>query len=367
MVTDMKQFTACLAAALLLSALTGCQSQAAPAPELLEPVGVKMDTAQVQYGDIYNISVYNGQVMPYVEELSFPVDGRLEEINAAIGETVQQGQVLARLDDEETRRRIKELESEIAYTTRCGELSDRQREADIGIAREELAILEENVESTYQARHAKEIEITQLETVLAQEQELRRLSLENLNAQLSQQQSQLDGTVLTAPFSGKVVYVSQAKKGDSIGGFETVICIADESRLHISSDYIAEYVISGANEIYAAIEGREYAVTFAPMDVSEYLSLVLSGGELNTVFSFQQPDETLESGQYAAVTILDSREENVLLVPSNALYRDEKGRYVYKIVDGARIRQDVTVGISNNLEAQIIEGLQEGDVVYVKE
>ena len=56
-----------------------------------------------------------------------------------------------------------------------------------------------------------------------------------------------------------------------------------------------------------------------------------------------------------------------MTVPFNALYRDEKGRYVYKIVDGERVRCNVTVGITNDVEAEILEGLREGDVVYVKE
>ena len=58
--------------------------------------------------------------------------------------------------------------------------------------------------------------------------------------------------------------------------------------------------------------------------------------------------------------------ENVLTIPANALYRDEKGRYVYKIVDKQRVRCNVTIGITNEIKVEILEGLQEGDVVYVQ-
>ena len=53
--------------------------------------------------------------------------------------------------------------------------------------------------------------------------------------------------------------------------------------------------------------------------------------------------------------------------PINALYRDSSGSYVYLNEDGERKRVAVTVGIQTDTVAEIKEGLQEGDEIYVKE
>ena len=62
----MKKWISCLMALLILTSLAGCgeEQTTATVPELLEPVGVKMDTAVVEYGNIYNVSYMEGQVIP---------------------------------------------------------------------------------------------------------------------------------------------------------------------------------------------------------------------------------------------------------------------------------------------------------------
>ena len=94
----MKKTSVILALVLALGCFAGCQSENSAAPELLEPVGVRMDTAEVQYGDIYTIKVFGGSVVPYVEDLDFQVDGYLGEVLVNIGDTVEAGQPLVRLD-----------------------------------------------------------------------------------------------------------------------------------------------------------------------------------------------------------------------------------------------------------------------------
>jgi len=65
--------------------------------------------------------------------------------------------------------------------------------------------------------------------------------------------------------------------------------------------------------------------------------------------------------------IINGYKDNVLTIPVNALYQDAGGRYVYKMSDGKRIRCDVSVGSVNSTKVEITEGLEEGDLVYVKE
>ena len=142
----MKRKAALLTALLLSVGLAGCGTEkdsSMEAPELLEPVDVKMDIATARTGDIYQLSAYNGEVVPYTEGLSFTVDGYLEAINVMMGDMVQEGDVLAVLSEEHIAEQIESLEDEIDDLVTMGEFSDRQAAADIEIAREELEMLPE--------------------------------------------------------------------------------------------------------------------------------------------------------------------------------------------------------------------------------
>ena len=120
-------------AALLIAALTlmGCAlAEEAAVPELIEPVGVRLDTAKVVRQDIYNMSYYDAAVVPYTEELSFTVDGKIDTVTALVGDVVKKGDVLATLDqtdDEEQaenlRQQIDYLETELAFAKRSDKLT----------------------------------------------------------------------------------------------------------------------------------------------------------------------------------------------------------------------------------------------------
>lgn len=363
----MKRSMAYLVSLLMLGSFVGCQSQKLPAPELLEPVGVQMDSATAQIGDICNISVYHGEVVPYVEELSFIEDGMLGEFNVTTGDLVQEGQVLATLDIEAVNDQIKALETEMEQAARLGEFSDRKLNAELEIAKIELEVLQKSQDVSKNELRAKEIQIQQLETELAQTQELRQLELQNQTRKLAELNRKLSNAEIIAPFSGRIVYLSSAEKGSRMESYSTVICIADENRLHISSEYISEQIVNAADKVYAKVADKEYAISYVPLDMNEYVSLVLSGETMKTSFTVDEEIPDITTGQYVAIMLLDSYKTDVLVIPSNTLYRDEKGYYVYKIVDNQRIRQDVTVGVTSEIEVEIVEGLQEGDVVYVKE
>ncbi|MBQ7915727.1 MAG: biotin/lipoyl-binding protein [Firmicutes bacterium] len=351
---------------MLLCSMLGCQNSGSSGPDLLEPVGVKLDTAVAQRGDIYETTIYNGSVVPYVEELSFVVDGRLGEIGVKTGDTVRKGQVLATLDNEQTLKQIENLQEEISHAHTMGEYNDRLAQLDIEIAEEQLAKLRADGAPTNMCLE-KELQIEQLELDLEQSQELRALELEYKEEQLAKLKKQISNGEIVAPFSGQVIYVLAAKEGSSIGAYKTVIGLADEDRLSVSTDYINATKIDDAQRVYARILDTDVQLTYVPMDSREYVSKVLAGETVKSEFIIETDLEKFESGQFAAVMLITSYKENVLTVPANAVYRDEKGRYVYKIQGDERIRCSITVGIANDVEVEIVEGLQEGDVVYVKE
>ena len=369
----MKKYTIMLLFLLLLFVLTGCESeQTKEIPALSEPAEVQLDLAKVTFDDIYTITVYSGEVIPYVEELTFPTDGVLGEIYVDLGETVTSGQILASLDTEKTLSSIQKLEEEIAYITAMGEFDDRMASAEIDIAKTELAkMLAERIGE--KACKQKELQIQKLELSLEQTRQLRQLELKEKQNSLDKLYEESTKHQITAPFDGRIVYIGNIKKGGGIQRHTTFIVIADDNKVSLQAEPIPESSLKSADKVYARILDKDYPITYIPYDTDDYFSLVLSGREIKTLFSFDSyesagsQDTFPQSGLFAAITILDSYKENVLTLPPNAIYQDQSGQYVYLMDNGKRIRKEITTGIITDTKAEILKGLKEGDVVYVKE
>jgi HlyD family secretion protein len=75
--------------------------------------------------------------------------------------------------------------------------------------------------------------------------------------------------------------------------------------------------------------------------------------------------ETLGDGFRVEARVVIDEVRNALKVPTSALFRVEKGPAVFQVVEGVVRQQLVQTGRQNGLEAEILEGLKEGDLVVL--
>lgn len=364
----MKKGITCIVILFLLAGLTGCgkaeESQNVPA--LLEPVGVQLDIARAVKDEIFHVETYNGEIVPYVEELQFVMDGTIEKVNVSLGEWVEEGQVLASLDVEAVKARMEEIREEIEDIKKLGEFADRQTMADIQIAKTEAESMKKHGADNLTIR-LKEVDIQNLENQLEQAEERRELEIYEKQREWNALKEKAENHEILAPFAGRVVYFREMDSGDPVQGHTTVFCLADESRVWVETPFLSESIIKGANKILAKIGEEEYELEYLPMEKDEYVTRVLKGEAIGTRFLIDADDSDFLCGQFAAVKIISGYKENVLTIPINALYGESDSRYVYKMSDGKRLRCDVVVGSISSTRAEIVEGLEEGDSVYVKE
>jgi HlyD family secretion protein len=74
---------------------------------------------------------------------------------------------------------------------------------------------------------------------------------------------------------------------------------------------------------------------------------------------------TLGDGFRVEAKIIVWEKAGVLKVPTSALFRNGQGWAVFRVESGRAIRRPVTVGKKSSLEAELIEGLAEGDAVVI--
>lgn len=76
-------------------------------------------------------------------------------------------------------------------------------------------------------------------------------------------------------------------------------------------------------------------------------------------------DEPLRVGMSATAIITTANVDDVVLVPNRfiTIDRDTGEAYVYKMVNGAPVRQQIELGLRSERESQILAGVQDGDTL----
>jgi RND family efflux transporter MFP subunit len=78
------------------------------------------------------------------------------------------------------------------------------------------------------------------------------------------------------------------------------------------------------------------------------------------------PDRIIKGGMYGETRLVVERVENVLVVPQYAVLKLEDGLAVFVEENGIAVKKPVTLGLTLGNQAQVLEGLKEGDKVIVE-
>jgi multidrug efflux pump subunit AcrA (membrane-fusion protein) len=110
------------------------------------------------------------------------------------------------------------------------------------------------------------------------------------------------------------------------------------------------------------IEGRTFPGTVT--HVTPFIKSETRTGSVEVVF--ENADSSLLPGMYGSVTIVIDRKDNVLVVPLEAVVREEgaeKKPYVFVVEGGRASKRYVALGILEEKSAEVTEGLTEGERV----
>ena len=163
-----------------------------------------------------------------------------------------------------------------------------------------------------------------------------------------------DNPVLTAPTDGIVASVG-AREGTAVNG--------DAVKMTISVDELDIGVVSlgqNANIMLDAFAGESFSAKVT------HISLLGTAAGSITTYSVEltlaQDDRFLE-GMNGSAIVVAQQKEGVLLIPVEAIFEDETGVYVYVKTDDGAERREIVTGLSDGVNAEIVSGLEQGDVV----
>ena len=310
--------------------------------------------------------------------VSSKVTGKVMEVLVEEGMRVEQGQVLARLDDSVNRAQLGLEEAQVeAARASVAELEVQILQAELNLGRtRDLA--------ARRLASQAELDRDQLNVQALQARlEKTAWDIEVAERALQIQRQLLDDMQIRAPFAG-VVIAKAAQPGEMIspvaagGGFTaTGICtIVDMESLEVEVDVNEAYI----NRVYA---GQEATILLNAWPNDPYAAEVIAiipaanrnQATVRVRIGFVDRDERVMPEMGVRVAFMEDAETSVLsgaqseapvagvLVPGSAILREGGQDYVWIVANGRINRRRVEPGQSSGGQVLVLSGLEAGERV----
>ena len=316
------------------------------------------------------------------------VSGQIKKLYVKLGDQVKKGDMIASIDSSTQQNSIDNKEAQLAiYKAQLESAKVALNIAKTQFDRENALFSKnatskqefESAKNTYSANSAK---IKELEAQIKQ-----------TNIELSTAKINLGYTKITAPRDGTVVSV-QVEEGQTVNANQTtptIVNIADLShvkmKMQIAEGDITKIKVGTPVEYSILSEPtKKFQTTVSSIDPGlTTLSDGSYGSSSSSKSSYSSSSSSSSAVYYYAQSIVDNKDrilrigmttqnellianvEDAIIVPSIGIKKDENGTFVYVLKDGKPVKTAVKTGIKDNLDTQIISGINEGDEIITSQ
>ncbi len=352
------------------AAVTGINLFSEPAP-----VKVQIEMARMAVPDSSTATVLDATgyvVARRTATVSSKVTGKVAEIYIEEGQQVEKDQVVALLDDSNTRKSLELSKAELhSAKTQVAETQARLTEAKLTLERNtELARAQlVSAAALDKARADFESLRAQLES--------RKAEIEVSQRRLALQQQNLDDLTLRAPFTG-VVISKDSQPGEMIspisagGGFtRTGICtIVDMGSLEIEVDVNESYIQRVRVEQFVQAVLEAYPDWKIPAKVIAIIPAAdRQKATVKVRIAFQVSDARILPDMGVKVAFMNAepiveekpKEPLGVRVPITAVRSDGEDKFIFVVKDGVAELRKVTLNASYGANVYIASGLRAGE------
>ena len=316
------------------------------------------------------------------------VSGQIKKLYVKLGDQVKKGDMIASIDSSTQQNSIDNKEAQLAiYKAQLESAKVALNIAKTQFDRENALFSKnatskqefESAKNTYSANSAK---IKELEAQIKQ-----------TNIELSTAKINLGYTKITAPRDGTVVSV-QVEEGQTVNANQTtptIVNIADLShvkmKMQIAEGDITKIKVGTPVEYSILSEPtKKFQTTVSSIDPGlTTLSDGSYGSSSSSKSSYSSSSSSSSAVYYYAQSIVDNKDgilrigmttqnellianvEDAIIAPSIGIKKDENGTFVYVLKDGKPVKTAVKTGIKDNLDTQIISGINEGDEIITSQ
>ncbi|MCT4619958.1 MAG: efflux RND transporter periplasmic adaptor subunit [Marinisporobacter sp.] len=338
--------------------LTGCGKKGKVLAKEEKLISVK--TSTIERKNLTLKTTLSGKIKP-IEESSIvsKVPGKVMNVSVEIGDKVQKGDVLFELEKTDLMNAVKQTEA--AYNASLASL--KLKEEQLANAQKNYkrnkALYEQGALSQ-QAFEQSELQASESQLDVAKAQaEQSKVSLENAKSKLSD-------AIVTAPISGFITSV-EISKGEMASGGMPAVTIANLDTVLIETN-ISEHLINRVRtgdmvEILVKsaskkpLPGKIFALSPAPTK---------NGLTYPMKITLENKDTLVKAGMFAEISIVSDRKENIITIPSDSVVVKEGKEVVFLVNNNQSIMKEVSLGLDNGKEVEVLDGLKVGDAIVIK-
>lgn len=315
------------------------------------------------------------------------VSGQIKALHVTLGQPVEKGQLVAEIDDLTQQNALKDAEEALknVLAQRAAKVAT-QKNNQLTYQRQQQILakglgVRADFDSAKATLESTQAEITALDAQIAQAEIA--VNTAKLNLGYTKISSPITGTVVAIP-------VEEGQTVNAVQSAPTIIKVAQLDTMTIEAQISEADVVKvkAGMPVYFTILGepeQRFSATLraiepAPDSINDETTTTSSSSSssssstsstaiyYNGLFDVANPNGALRISMTAQVYIVLNKAENAVVIPATAL-ENVKGKYQVQVVsDNGSIRwREVAVGLNNNVDAQILSGLQAGEQVIVSQ
>ena len=273
-----------------------------------------------------------GSLLPMEEtELHSEVSGRVVGLYINEGTSISRGVLMVKLFDGDLQAQLKKLQIQLQIAEKTEERSN---------------------------------ELLKLNGISQQDYDLTFLQVSNIKADIELMKTNIAKTEIRAPYNGKIGF-----RNISMGAYITPATIVTTIRQvnqlklqfsipekNISKIVIGQLIpfsVAGSNQKFLA---KVYATESTVSETTRGLHIRCL---------VQQSSTVLVAGSFAKVDMDFAKNDNAILVPSQAIVPQARGKKLVLYKDGVAVFVSVQTGVRDSANVEIISGVKTGDTIII--
>lgn len=319
-----------ICSSLLLFSCKNDDKKIKPGDKPAAPPPAKVDAYIVKVSSLSDDLTLPGTVLPNEEtEIHPEISGRLTSLNVAEGRSIARGAVIGKIYDGDLQAQLQKLNVQL---------------------------------STARTTAKRYEELVKIDGVSRQEYDIQKLNINTILADMNIVRSNLQRTVIRAPFAGTLglknvspgAYVTPATVIATIRQNSTLkldFTIPEKYASKIKRGSLIDFTANGIDKVYQA------------RVIATENSIGLADRSLNVRAQVINNDGKILPGAFVNVKTSFDPDPNAIMVPSQAILAQARGKQVALYHNGVAILQNVETGIRDTSMVQILSGLKPGDTI----
>ena len=358
----------------------------------LRPAPVAVSVARVGVGLFVDSVIEEGRTrLRDTWNVSVPVAGYLQRVGLEVGDEVEQGQALFHLEPSPAPALDPRSRQQAEDALHAAEARLQAARANLETARAERRFAEAEYERYRQLHQRDLVSTTELDQRRSQRDRLRslesaatagveasRFEVESARAMLavtSGQREALDHPALTirAPIAGTVLTRYRCCEG-SVAAGEPILELGSLQALEVQVDLLSMDAVRVRPGMRVQLTGWGGETVLAgqvrriePSGFTRVSALGVDEQRVPVIIDFDDGQDPatlgLGSGFRVDAEFLVWQADEVLQLPTSALFRADGQWAVFRVEEGRALRVPVTPGRRSGLVSELLDGLEVGDVV----